>query len=93
MIKHIYTWAVSAPSSIPKNNLDATTLQNVLNVVFALAGAIAIAFIIFGGIKFITSQGEAAEIKKARDTILYSVIGLVVVISSYFLISYVIGKF
>ena len=84
---------VKTPSNLPQNKLDGTTLNNVLTVVFALAGAVAVAFIVYGGIKFIISQGEAGEIKKARDTILYAVIGLVVVVSSYFLISYVIGKF
>ena len=89
----VYLALVDKPSSVPKNDLDQATLQNVLNVVFALAGAVAVAFVVWGGIKYILSRGEPAEINKARDTILYAVIGLVVVITSYGLLNYVIGKF
>lgn len=93
VIDYLAGLAFETPSNIPKNSLSITTLNNVLGVVFALAGGIAVAFIIFGGIKYITSQGDAADVAKAKNTILYSIIGLVVVVSSYFLISYVIGKF
>lgn len=81
------------PPNIIKQNLDDKTVQNVFNVVLALAGAVAVAFIVFGGVKYMLSQGESNEIKKARDTILYSVIGLVVVVASFLLVNFVIGKF
>lgn len=83
----------SSDVNVPKNNLDTATLNNVLTVVFALAGAIAVAFIVWGGIKYTLSQGEAGEIKKAKDTIIYSLIGLVIVVVSYSIINFVIGKF
>jgi type IV secretory pathway VirB2 component (pilin) len=85
--------AVPAPDGIITQSADNATLHNIFNVVLGLAGAVAVAFIVFGGIKYMLSQGEANEVKKSKDTILYAIIGLVVVIVSFMLINYVIGKF
>lgn len=84
---------VNPPSSIPKQDLTNTTLQNVFNIVLALAGAVAVAFVVFGGIKYMLSQGEQNEIKQAKDTILYALVGIVVVVISFILVNFVIGKF
>ncbi len=84
---------VKAPSSIFTVNLTDGTVKNIFNVVLGLAGAVAVAFIVFGGIKYMLSQGESNQIKQARDTILYAVIGIVVVVVSFMLVNFVIGKF
>lgn len=78
---------------LPTTAANDPTMRNVFNVVLALAGAVAVAFVVFGGIKYMLSQGEPNEIKQSRDTILYSIIGLVVVVVSFMLVNYVIGQF
>lgn len=93
MMKHFYMALVDAPSSIQKVAVTNDLIANVFNVVMGLAGAVAVAFVVFGGIKYILSQGEPAEIKKARDTILYAVIGIVVVVSAFVVVNFVIGRF
>ena len=94
MLSHLTYVAqkVSVPG-LPTTEANDATLRNVFNVVLALAGAVAVAFIVFGGIKFMLSQGEPNEIKQSRDTILYSIIGLVIVVISFMLVNYVIGQF
>lgn len=96
-LSHIVVFAqqVQAPDSINnvKVDLSGTTLQNVFNFILALAGAIAVAFIVFGGIKYILSQGDPNDIKQAKDTILYALVGVVVVVISFMLVNFVIGKF
>lgn len=85
---------VTAPPGIVTTvKADDPTVRNVFNVVLALAGAVAVAFVVFGGIKYMLSQGEPNEIKQSRDTILYSIIGLVVVVISFMLVNYVLGQF
>lgn len=74
------------------NTKDAlpTVVQNILNVIIGITGIIAVIFIIIGGVQYMTSAGDAGKAKKARDTILYAVIGLVVVILAFAIVNFVI---
>ncbi len=56
--------------------------QNLLTWLFAFAGIAALFFIIFAGIKFITSGGDAKQVESARKTLTYAIIGLVVILLS-----------
>jgi hypothetical protein len=55
------------------------TIRNIVNVISILAGAVAVVMIIIGGFRYITSGGNAETVRNARNTILYAVIGLVVI--------------
>ena len=46
--------------------------------------------IIIGGIHYATSQGDAAKVKKGKDTILYGIIGLVIAILAYAIVNFVL---
>lgn len=89
----LFAEQVKAPDTIFKVDLTDTTVQNIFNVVLALAGALAVVFIVFGGIKYMLSQGDQNRVKQAKDTILYAAIGIVIVIVSFMLVNFVIGKF
>lgn len=78
---------------IPGVNANSTVLGNIFNVVLALAGAIAVAFIVWAGIQYVLSRGEPAKIKQAKDTILYALIGIVVVMLSFVIVNYIVGQF
>lgn len=88
-----YFAKVQTPDGIITKNLDMTTFGNIMMLVFALAGAIAVAFIVWGGIRYIISQGEAGDVKQAKDTIFYAIIGLVLVIISFSIMRFIIGIF
>lgn len=51
---------------------------NVINIMFQLVGYISVGFVIFGGFKFMISQGTSDGAAKARQTITRAVIGLVI---------------
>lgn len=70
-----------------------TVISIVSNVAFGLVGSLAVLFLIMGGISYITSQGDPKKTATAKDTILYAVIGIVVVLVSYALASFVISQF
>jgi hypothetical protein len=65
---------------------------NITDLLLFIAGAIAVIFIIIGGIRYITSTGDAARIKAAKDTILYSIIGLVVALLAFAIVQFVNGR-
>ena len=82
--------------NIPKDengnpiSLTSTTTDNVLKVVFGVAGGVAMIMIVIGGFKYITSLGNAQNVAKAKDTILYAVIGLLAIILAYSIVTFVI---
>lgn len=56
-----------------------TTIRNLLNFFSAVIGVIAVVMLIIGGFRYITSSGNEQNTKSARDTIVYALIGLVIV--------------
>jgi hypothetical protein len=68
-------------------------LANALNLVYFIAGVIAVVMIIFGGISYVTSAGDAGKVTKAKNTLVYSIAGLVIVLVAFAITSFVIGRF
>lgn len=64
--------------------------SSILNTVFFWTGVIAVIAIIIGGFLFITSEGEPGKTKKAKDTLMYSVIGLVVVLLAFSITNFIL---
>lgn len=69
------------------------TINGVLNTVYFAAGATAVIVIIVSAIFYIISQGDAAKIKRAKDGILYAVVGLVVILLAFVITNFIIGRF
>ncbi len=64
-----------------------------LNLFSAIVGIIAVVMIIVGGIKYITSSGDSGNITSAKNTIMYAVIGLVVVALAQIIVKFVLERF
>lgn len=62
------------------NNLSSL-VNFVINLVFGVGIALALLFVIIGGIKYITSQGDQGKAEEARNTITNAVIGAIVIIA------------
>jgi len=67
-------------------------IKTIVNVLLFLLGAVAVVMIIFGGIKYTTSNGDSSQITSAKNTILYAVVGLVVAILAYAIVNFVISS-
>lgn len=68
--------------------------KNITTALIFFVGTAALFLIIFNGIKFITSRGDAKQIEQARNSIYYVILGLLLVLFSFFIIniiSYVTG--
>ena len=69
-------------------------LGNVINGIFALSGVAAIILIIISGIRLLVSGGDADKVAKARTSLYYSIVGFVIVLSSFLIlrvISFITG--
>jgi hypothetical protein len=78
--------------NLPDAELGQTQIETVLRAVFGFAGGIALIMVVIGGFKYITSLGNAQNIAKAKDTILYALIGLAVCILGYAIVGFVITR-
>lgn len=70
----------------------STFITNIINVLLFLIGVISVIFIILGGIRFVTSQGDSSQVSSARNTILYAVIGLVVAMMAFAIVNWVVRE-
>lgn len=82
-------WSTSGGSNLSRKGL-MESLQVVINVVVGVIGFVAVAMIIMGGISFATSQGDSSKVAKARNTILYGVVGLVVAMLAFAIVNFVL---
>jgi hypothetical protein len=65
----------------------------VVEILLRVAGLVAIGMMIYGGIEFITSQGEPEQTKRARETAINALIGLVIAIVAATLVTFIAGQF
>jgi len=68
-------------------------IKNVINTILLVLGMIAVIMIIAGGIRYTTSNGDSNQTKAAKDTILYSVVGLVIAILAFAIVNFVLEAF
>lgn len=81
--------AASAPRTL-QNPLGNTDLNKIIGQVIkgllGFSGVIALASFVWGGFLFLTSQGNPDRVKKGKDTLIWAVIGLVVIFTAYILV-------
>lgn len=62
---------------IPRVFGNGNTIDIIVGLVYTFIGAIALLFIVRGALLFIQANGDPGQIKEARNTVLYAVIGLI----------------
>ena len=78
---------------IPQVSGSDADLKNILNTIYFWAGAIAVLIIIYAGVVFVTSKGDASRVAKAKNSIMGAVIGLVIVILAFVITNFIVGLF
>jgi len=76
-----------------KNNSSNDFVNNLINTLVFIVGFLSVLGIIIGGILYVTSSGDSSNVTKAKNTILYSIVGLVVAILAYAIVRFVIQLF
>jgi len=62
----------------------------VLKYVLGIVGSLALAMFVYGGLVWMTSMGNAENVRKGRDVLIWSTIGLVIIFGSYAVINFVL---
>ncbi len=75
----------------PAKTLDKL-VETIVNVVSVIVGIAAVIMIIFGGFKYVTSGGDSNRVASAKNTIIYALVGLLIVAFAQFIVRFIIGK-
>jgi hypothetical protein len=67
-------------------------ITTVINIFSLVVGVVAVIMIIAGGFRYITSGGDSSKVGGAKNTIIYALIGLVVVALAQFIVQFVLNK-
>lgn len=81
-----------------KNSADSgkdvpATVTIVINTMLYIVGILAVAMIVFSGIRYITAHGDKQQVDSAKNTLIYSVVGLVISIVAYSIVNFVLARF
>ncbi|WP_394700274.1 pilin [uncultured Desulfosarcina sp.] len=77
---------------LPTDN-PATLIGMIIRAILGVTGSLALLMFIYGGLKWMLSSGNTEELRKGKETLLWAVLGLAVIFSSYAVIRYVFGIF
>lgn len=69
------------------------SLNNIINTLLFVVGALSVLMIIVSGIMYTTSTGDAQRVAKAKNTLMYSIVGLVVAFLAYAIVNWVLTIF
>jgi TRAP-type C4-dicarboxylate transport system permease small subunit len=76
--------------SPPARDLPSTILI-IVNYVLVIVGVVALAYLIYGGFLYITSHGDTSQVDSAKNTIVYAVIGIIVIGVAAAVVNFVVG--
>lgn len=76
-------------NGLPRTEASQSELQMIISIVIGILAALSLLFVTIGGFRYIVSQGDPAAVSKAKGTILYALIGLVVAIVAQAIVLFV----
>ncbi len=66
-------------------------IKNLVNTLLFVLGIVSVVMMIYGGMVYTTSAGDSSKITKAKNIIIYSVVGMVVAMSAFAIANFVVG--
>lgn len=67
-------------------------VTDIINIFSVIVGIVSVIMIIYGGFRYVTSGGDSGNVSSAKNTIIYAIIGLVVVALAQFIVQFVLDK-
>lgn len=89
---HQYLLRLADGINLPQVQASGPTLQHMLQIAFGVAGALALLFIVISGFRYIVSAGNPEALSKAKNGLVYAIVGLIVVILAEVIVTFVIGE-
>lgn len=74
------------------NSSISTVVGTIVDILSIIVGAVSVIMIIIGGLRYVVSNGDPQKVTAARQTILYAVVGLVIVIFAQVIVAFTIDS-
>jgi hypothetical protein len=82
----------SYSTNLPSVNSSGSELTTVLNIAIGIIATISVLFVVIGGLRYVISDGDPQKAKRAKDTIIYAVVGLLISISAEAIVALVLTR-
>jgi len=103
-LKHLLSFGVlivvsaeDVPTGVEPVPAQPVTIQqilvNLILYILEFSAALAVLFIIIGGVRYIVSAGDEDAAEKAKRMILYAIIGLIIIILSFVIVNFIQTSF
>ncbi len=69
-----------------------SVFNTITNTLLFIIGALSVVMIIIGGLRYVTSGGNATSVTGAKNTIMYAIVGLVIAFVAYAIINFILGS-
>jgi hypothetical protein len=80
------------PGDLPQAHANTDTINAVKDIVIGIVGALALLMIVVSGLRYIVSGGDPQKVSKAKDGIIFALIGLIFAIIADALVSFVVKR-
>ena len=77
-------------TGLPITTANNDTITTILGIVFALTASIAVLIIVVAGFRYIVANGDPKAVAQARNTITYAVIGLLISMAAFSIVTFVV---
>ncbi len=84
--------AVDGSGNCVRDNSLTNVIKAVINIFSVIVGIVAVIMIMVSGFKYVTANGDSGSLTSAKQTLIYAIIGLVVVALSQFIVRFVLDQ-
>jgi hypothetical protein len=78
--------------NLPMAHADQSTFTVVLQIVFGIIGAFALLMVTVSGLRYVLSGGDPQKVARAKNGIIYSLVGVAIAITAESIVGFVIGR-
>ncbi len=79
-------------TSLPVTDATGATLQHAAQAVIGIFAVVAVLMIVIASLNIMLAQGDPQKVAKARETIIYALVGIVVAASAEVIVTFVLGQ-
>lgn len=90
LITSMQIMAAKIANPLPQVSTDQNRVMLIVNTTFAIVGAAAVLVITVAGLRYVLSHGDPNLIAQSKKAIIYALVGLVVTISAYGIVAFVL---
>ncbi|HEX3568538.1 MAG TPA: hypothetical protein VHT70_02565 [Candidatus Saccharimonadales bacterium] len=83
----------SCDTGLPLSTAGSGSIHTALQITFGVLAVVAVVVIVLAGFRLVITQGDSQAVAKARQTIIYAVVGLMIALSAELIVSFVLNRF